>query len=472
MPDHYDVIVIGAGPGGEVVAGACAESGLATVVVERELVGGECSFWGCMPSKGLLRPTDVMGAAERVPGAREAITGAINAPAALQWRDEITNGWDDQHHVKWLTDRGVTVIRGSARLAGPRTVEVSRPEGTNRLTATRAVVVATGSSAAIPPIDGLRDIRIWDNRGVTEAKEVPRSLIVLGGGAIGVEMAQAWHSLGTQDVTVIEAMDRLIPAEEPFAGEMVRRAFESAGIEVITGVRMVGARREGTDGPVTARLENGRELTADEILVAVGRRPNTRELGLETVGLEPGRPIGVDDHMRAAGVEGEWLYAIGDCNGRALLTHMAKYHGRKAAAHIAGDSNAAVEEDAIPRIIFTDPQVAAVGLTEAGAQDKGIRTGVASCAFEEVAGIVVTGVNVTGRVKLVIDEDRQVLVGATFAGPDAGDMLHAATVAVVGRVPVDRLRHAVGSFPSLTEVWLKSMENYDHERKGFGGTSE
>lgn len=276
MTDEYDVIIIGAGPGGEVVAGRCAQGGLSTAIVERELVGGECSFWGCMPSKGLLRPQDVLAAAARVPGAREAITRNLDVPAALARRNEITNNWDDTSQAQWLDDNNVDLVRGIGRLDGERAVAVEGEDGRiMRVAARRAVVIATGSGPAIPPIDGLRDIRIWDNRDVTAAQAAPESMIVLGGGAIGVEMAQAWGSLGTR-VSIVEASERLIPMEEPFAGDALEIAFKEMGIEVITGARMVAVARDADDAPVTGRLDDGREIVADEILVAVGRRPRHR----------------------------------------------------------------------------------------------------------------------------------------------------------------------------------------------------
>jgi pyruvate/2-oxoglutarate dehydrogenase complex dihydrolipoamide dehydrogenase (E3) component len=415
-------------------------------LVERELVGGECSYWACIPSKTLLRPGDVLAAARRVPG---VVAGHVDVPAALAWRDYMTGDWDDTGALGWLESKGIALIRGTGRLAGERTVDVDG----RRLTARRAVVLATGTSAAIPPVPGLRESAPWDNRSATAAKEIPRRLLVLGGGAIGSEMAQAFRRLGADEVTLVEAAERLLPNEEPFAGDQVKAAFEAEGITVITGVKLTACRRNGET--VTGTLEDGREITADEILVAVGRRPATADLGLETVGLEPGEYVQVDDQLRA---QGDWLYAVGDCNGRALLTHMGKYQARLAGDVILGKDVAATAP--VPRVTFTDPQVCAVGPTEAQARAAGIDVRVVTYPTGDVAGASTLGRDVKGTSQLVVDGSRGVVVGATFTGPGVAELLHSATIAIVGEVPLDRLWHAVPSFPTVSEVWLRLLEEY------------
>jgi dihydrolipoamide dehydrogenase len=428
------------------------EGGLEVALVEQHLVGGECSYYACMPSKALLRPGELYAETQRIPGVREAVTGSIDVPAVLARRDEVVHNLDDATQLPWLEQRGVTLVRGHGRLDGERRVLV----GDDQLVAERAVVVAVGTGALLPPIPGLAEARPWTNREATTASEPPESLVVLGGGVVGVELAQAWATLGSR-VAIVEALDRLIAREEPFASEEVDTSLRERGIDVRVGAKATAVSR--TNGVVRVELEDGSAVEGAELLVGVGRRPSTDELGLDSVGLEPGRPIRVDEQLRVE--ELPWLYAIGDANGRALLTHMGKYQGRVVSDVILGkDTRVSPLADGplSPRVIFTDPQVAAVGHTLASAEEAGLRVRTVDTGTSANAGGSFYGRNAPGTTRFVVDLDRNILAGATFAGAEVSDFLHAATIAVVGEVPLDRLWHAVPSFPTRSEVWLRLFE--------------
>jgi dihydrolipoamide dehydrogenase len=455
----YDLIVIGGGPVGENVADYATKRGIRAALVEEDLVGGECSYWACMPSKALLRSGSALRAARRGAGAREAATGELDADAVLARRTSFTSDWNDEGQAQWVASAGIDLIRGRGRLEGSGRVRVG-----DRVYTARAVALATGSVPTLPDVPGLAEAKPWGTREATSADHVPPRLIVWGGGVAGSELALAFSSLGSR-VTLL-ARGRLLSKEEPFAGELVADAFESEGIVVRIGATPERIDRDG-DGSVTVLLDDGTTLQADEILVSTGRRPNTSDLGLETVDLE--EKLSVDDTMLVDGTD--WLYAVGDVNGRALLTHQGKYQARAAGEAIAARLNGTTVDDgawgrhvatadhaAVPRVVFTDPEVAAVGLTEKQAHDAGLSVRTVEYDLGGVAGAALHADEYAGRAKLVIDEDRGIVVGATFVGQDAAELLHAATIAVVGEVPIDRLWHAVPAYPTMSEIWLRLLE--------------
>ena len=448
----FDVVVIGAGPGGEVAAGRLAEAELDVAIVEDRKVGGECSFWACMPSKGLLRPGEILAEARRIPGAAEAIDGELDVAAVLARRDEIIHDLDDSAQLPWLEQRGIALFRGWGRLDGEKRVVV----GDETIEVRRAVFLAGGTTPLLPPIDGLAEAEPWTNREATTSEHVPASLIIMGGGVVGVEMSQAYVSLGAR-VTLIEGERRLLPREEEFACEQVTEALAEQGVDIRTGRNATAVRRDG-DG-VSVTLDDGATVSAEELLVAVGRSPQVKGLGLETVGIEPDGYVEVDEHARVGGHD--WLYVIGDLNGRAPFTHMAKYQARVAADHVLGKDSAAqhgADGTLAPRVIFTDPQVAAAGHTTKTAEDAGLNARVVDIPTSGNAGGSYYGRGARGTSRFLVDEQRGVIVGATITGSEVADFLHAATIAIIGEVPVTRLRHAVPAFPTRSEIWLKLTE--------------
>lgn len=444
----FDVVVIGAGAAGEVAAGRLGERGISVAIVEEGLVGGECSYFACMPSKALLRPVELTREAARVPG---VTVGPIDVGAVLARRDEVIANLDDSGQLPWLEQRNVALVRGRGRLDGPRRVRV----GEEVLEARTAVIVATGSTPLLPEIPGLRESRPWTNIEATTAASVPESLLILGGGVVAAEMAQAWASLGSR-VTLVHRGDGLISREEPFAAEQVRQGLVEAGVEVRLRTTVARVSREDA---FAVHLGDGTTLHAAQLLAALGRRPATHEIGLETVGVEPGGALAVEDTLRVPGTD--WLYAIGDVNGRVLLTHMGKYQGRLAADAILGhDVRLRSDGARSPRVIFTEPQVGAVGYTLHGAGEAGLDVTHVDVKTGGNAGGSFVGRGAAGTARIVVDRRREVIVGATITGAEIAEALHAATIAVVGEVPLRDLWHAVPSFPTRSELWLRLLEAY------------
>jgi pyruvate/2-oxoglutarate dehydrogenase complex dihydrolipoamide dehydrogenase (E3) component len=471
---EFDVVVLGAGPVGQNAAERARAAGLTVALVERELVGGECSYWACVPSKALLRPVIALSDTRKVDGAREAVTGSINAEGVFARRNRYVNDWDDSGQADWVRGIGATLIRGHGRLDGQRRVAVTKSDGERvTLTARHAAVVCTGSRSALPDLPGMAEARPWTNRQATDSDAVPGRLAVVGAGGVGVEMATAWQGLGAQ-VTLLARGPGLLPRMEPFVGELIGRGLTEAGVDVRAGVS-VRALRRPDDSHVVLDLDDDTELSVSEVLFATGRAPLTDDIGLETVGLRPGSWLDVDDTCLVRGaVEDGWLYAAGDVTHRALLTHQGKYQARIAGAAIGaraagrpldtrpwGAHAATADHHAVPQVFFTDPEAAAVGLTAQQAEQAGHRVSTVDIEIGDVVrGAELFADGYRGRARMVVDVDHGYLLGVTMVGPGVAELLHSATIAVAGQVPVERLWHAVPCFPTISELWLRLLEAY------------
>ncbi|MCB8908608.1 dihydrolipoyl dehydrogenase family protein [Rhodococcus rhodochrous] len=476
--DSYDVIVLGAGPAGENAAQyAIAGSDRTAVLVEHELVGGECSYWACMPSKALLRPTQVLATARNMPGVADKISAhGVEVPAVLARRDSFTHNRDDSSQVDWAEGAGIDVVRGHGRLAGERTVTVTGSDGERRLQARHAVVLATGTVPSIPDLPGLRDALPWTSRDATNLLEVPRRVLVVGGGVVACETATWLRQLGAEELTLAVRGDRLLPRVEPFAAERVATRMAHKGLNVRYGTEIRSVQRPDVKdtgvgrihgGPATVELSDGSTVEVDEIVVAAGRCPAVDGLGLDTVGLTDGK-VTVADDLTVDGVDGQWLYAVGDIAGRAALTHMGKYQARVCGDVIAARAEnrptdgsrfrTSADHGQVPQVIFTVPEIAAVGRTAEQARADGLDVEVLEADID-VAGASLARDDYAGHAALVVDRATDTLVGATFVGQEVAELVHAATVALVGKVPLDTLWHAVPSYPTISEIWLRLLES-------------
>ncbi|KAL3490233.1 hypothetical protein BJX62DRAFT_238373 [Aspergillus germanicus] len=463
----FDVIVLGSGPVGRALATQTAASGLSSIIVEAELYGGDCPFWACIPSKALLRPAETLAASREISGAKGLVAEhpTVDVQGVFSRRDAFTNRWDDQAILELSLSQNCTIVRGRGELLGERRVAVKNVNGEEVvLTANHAVVLATGSDPIIPDIPGLEEIPFWPPREATSADYVPEHLVIIGAGPVGTEMASAYAGYGGK-VTLLSASAEILPGQEPQAGRLVREALQDANVDVRVSVRATHVQKNA-DGSVTVVLSDGSTVTGSTLLIATGRTPRTHGIGLERLAISP--RVEVDGSLVVTAAGGNWLYAIGDANRLSPTTHMGAYQARIAANAIIARAQSAMspldtsawskftntaDEKAVSRVIFTDPNVAHVGLTVAEAKEKGIKARAVEADFQFPGAWVHAEFNYKGWANWVIDSERNTLVGATFVGREAADLVHASTVAIVGEVPLDRLRHAIPAFPTVSEIY-------------------
>lgn len=465
---EYDVIIIGGGAVAENVADRVVQGGLSAVLIESELVGGECSYWACMPSKALLRSGIALRAAQAVEGSKQAVTGELDVAAVLARRTTFTHDWDDKSQVDWVASAGIDLVRGHGRITGVREVGVEKDGVVTTLTARHAVVVSTGSDPVLPDIPGLAEANPWTPREATSATTIPSSLAIIGGGVVAVEMATAYASFGCE-VTIL-ARSGLLTNQEDFAGELVGTALKKMGVTIIEASPTAVSR---TSAGLSISVEDT-TIEAAELLVATGRQPRTTDIGLDSVWLPVGEWLEVDDTMLVT--DTDWLYATGDVNHRALLTHQGKYQARAAGDVIVararnqevddarwGTHVATADHEAVPQVTFSDPEVASVGLTSSAAKKAGYTIRVVDYELGWVAGASLQADGYEGRARMVVDEKRGVILGVTFVGQDVSELIHAATIAIVGEIPLARLWHAVPAYPTMNEIWLRLLETYRSE---------